>query len=88
MAQDPETFDLDALYDFRKVENVTLSSNAVRKLADACSREPNTRKIALVAGGGVVYGMGRMFQTRVAEQLPDLRVFRRLDPALEYLGLA
>ena len=79
---------LDALYDLREVDSVTVSVGAVRDLAREVAARPNERKIALVAERGVVYGMSRMFQTLAEDKLPNLRIFRELEPALEYLGLA
>ena len=82
-----EIRDLDALYDFREIDSVTVSVGAVQDLARECAPEPNERKIALVAERSVVYGMGRMFQTLTDGKLPNLRIFRDLQPALEYLEL-
>ncbi len=79
---------LDALYDFREIDTVTVSAGVVRDLAREVADRPNERKIALVAERAVVYGMSRMFQTLAEDKLPNLRVFRELEPALEYLGRA
>ncbi len=69
------------------IDSVTVSVGAVRDLARECAPEPNKRKIAVVAERSVVYGMGRMFQTLTDGKLPNLRIFRDLQPALEYLEL-
>ena len=82
-----EIGELDALYDFRDVDNVTFSAGLLRDLAQEIPIEPNERKVALVAETNVVYGMSRMFQTLTEEKLPNLRIFRGIEPALEYLGL-
>ncbi len=83
-----EIRNLDALYDFREVDTVTVSVAAVHDLAREVAARPNERKIALVAERSVVYGMSRMFQTLAEDKLPNLRIFRELEPALEYLELA
>ncbi len=84
---DPE-FDphLRQLWDLREVTAADVSSETLRELARATSYAPDTMR-ALVAPGDVVYGLARMFQTLHEHAGEDLRVFRSIEDAKQWLGL-
>ena len=45
-------------------------------------------RLAIVAAEAVVFGMARMYQTRAQDVVPNVRVFRTMEEAGAWLGLA
>ena len=77
---------LNQLWDLREVVRSETSSAALGDLARARSYSVGTKR-ALVAPRDVQFGMARMFQTLHDGAPEDLRVFRSLEEARDWLGL-
>lgn len=75
------------LFDFRAVTEVALDSSDLAKIAERNVFGAGTRR-AFVASQDVVYGLARMFQVYVETPSQELRVFREIDEARRWLGLA
>ncbi|MDJ0867222.1 MAG: hypothetical protein QNK03_14015 [Myxococcota bacterium] len=76
----------DQIWDCREVEVLEVSAEGLRRLASARSFDADARR-AVVAGTDVVYGMARMFQSLHDEAPEEVRVFRKLEEALAWLGV-
>jgi hypothetical protein len=74
----------DQLWDFRGAAVVEVTTEAVRDLAGSRSFEAGARR----APTDVIFGLSRMFQTLHEEAPEELRVFRVLEDAEAWLGLA
>lgn len=75
----------DQIWDFREVERIEISTEAVRQLARSRSYAEGARR-ALVAPRDAAYGLARMFQALHDTAPEDVGVFRTLEEALEWLG--
>lgn len=81
----------DELIDLRGVEaGGEVTSPTLRRVASmfsAIDRTPERSRVALVANSDVAYGLSRMYQAFRSESPLDLRVFREMPEAREWLGL-
>ena len=75
------------LADLRDVTSVQVTSATIRQLVHLSPFGAGARR-ALVGSTDIVYGMARMFQIMRDESPDDIQVFRDLDAALEWLGIA
>jgi hypothetical protein len=85
---DPE-FDprFDQIWDLQQVEDVDVSNEALRSLAESRSYSSESKR-AIVAPRDVVYGMARMFEMLHEEAPETFRVFRTDREARAWLGLS
>lgn len=74
------------LWDFRHVSDVEVTNATLQELAGARSFRAGAKR-AVVAPKDVLYGMARMFQMLHGEAPEDLRVFRSIDEARNWLRL-
>lgn len=81
----------NALYDYRSIREAgAVTANRIRELAEdetcGSADEPEVKRVAIVAESDALYGLGRMFQTLSDGRLPEVRVFREIGPAREFLS--
>jgi len=74
------------LADFRDLTEVLVTSDGVKILAQRNPFPPHARR-AVVAPGDAAFGMSRMFETFMEADPEQFRVFRVMEPALEWVGL-
>ena len=82
---------LKELSDVRGVKSLTLGVADVRRLAGFDSEhkaELGAYKLALVARDDFVFGMARMYQQSTDENISNVGVFRSVEQATEWLGVA
>jgi len=82
---------LKELSDVRQVRSLSLGVPEVRRLASFDSEhkaELGDYKLALVVREDFVFGMARMYQQVTEENLPAIGVFRSVEQAVEWLGVA
>ncbi len=71
------------LRDSREQKDIALDE--IRWLVDVGSKMvPQDYRLAIIVSQDVVYGLGRMYQTRVSEQF-QAKVFRDIDEARQWL---
>jgi hypothetical protein len=75
------------LADLRDITHLQVTGVTIRQLARLSPFEAGARR-ALVGSTDAVYGMARMFQLMRDKSPDDIQVFRDLDAALEWLGMA
>ncbi|MEO8201142.1 MAG: hypothetical protein ABI679_11520 [Gemmatimonadota bacterium] len=75
------------LSDLRDAERLELDTFTVRRLAAISPFGAGSRR-ALVVSSDLAFGMARMFQTLREGNGEELQVFRDIDAALDWLGLA
>jgi hypothetical protein len=90
----PDVAGYDELVDMSNVEQIVAPTpHGVAMLAreSAAMDDPTRRsKFAVVAPQDLAYGLGRMYQTHrslESNSTKDVRVFRTMREALEYLGV-
>jgi len=87
---DPEVSLYDKLVDLRGVERIDMTGAETR---DAASRIPKAGslradyRVAIVAVSDAVFGMSRMYEMLRAGTMGEVRSFRDLDEAREWLGI-
>jgi hypothetical protein len=88
LASDPR-FDqsFQQLIDLREVTDLDFPSSTIRSLAQMSPWGFGARR-AVVVGTDVAFGMARMYQILREPDGEDVRIFRGVEPALEWLGLA
>ena len=74
---------IDACY----VTDIAVSSDLVVALAKATPNVPGAKR-AIVVASEVAFGMARMFQIIREDAPEEVRVFRDIDEARRWLGLA
>jgi len=79
--------DFNQLCDFRDVTEVRADAAAIRELAALNPFGAGARR-ALVVSSDVVFGMARMYQILTETSPDEFEVFRDLDEALKWLGVA
>jgi hypothetical protein len=77
---------LNQLWDLQQVEQLDISTAAIRDLANSRSYAAETKR-AVVAPRDVLYGTARMFQTLHEEAPEDFQVFRDVGEAKGWLGI-
>lgn len=75
------------LADFRDATKVVVSATGVHELA-ALSPWGHGARRAVVVASDYAYGMARMYQMIREPAHDELEIFRQLDKALDWLGLA
>jgi hypothetical protein len=87
LAADP---DFDPAYrqlvDLRGISKVDVTGAGLRSLGRANPWNEPTRR-AIVCGLDVVFGMARMYQLLTDEDPHEVRVFREISEALDWLAL-
>jgi hypothetical protein len=78
---------LAQLWDFRAVEELDVPNAAVGDLARSRSYAAGTKR-AFVAPRDVQYGLARMFQMLHEAAAEDIQIFRDIEEAKDWLGLA
>jgi hypothetical protein len=79
--------DFSQLVDMRAVTEVEVTTDFVRLFVAKSNFGAGSRR-ALVAGSDVVYGMARIYGTLLDGRPGEFRIFRDLQPALEWLGFS
>jgi len=82
---------LHELVDARDLQVADLSSSALREIAEVFRRPrtaPAGSRVALVASSDAAYGLARMYQALREDSSAEFRVFRDLESARSWLGLA
>lgn len=75
------------LADLREVTDVQITSATIKEMVRLNPFWAGARR-ALVVTNDVVYGMARMYQILRDESPDELEIFRKMDGALQWLGLA
>jgi hypothetical protein len=75
------------LIDLRDVTNVQFTASTVRELVRLNPFGAGARR-AVVVTNDVVFGMARMYQILSDESPDELQIFRKMDDALQWLGIA
>jgi hypothetical protein len=75
------------LGDLRDVTDVQITAATIREMVRMNPFWAGARR-ALVVTNDVVYGMARMYQILRDESPDELEIFRKMDGALQWLGLA
>lgn len=81
----------DELIDVREVDSPIASTETLRRVAAMFSgseRQPESVKIAFVATSDAAYGIARMYQAFRSNSAAAMKVFRDVDEARAWLGLA
>ena len=79
--------DLHQLVDFVGVTDVKVTASGVREMTGLNPFGAGARR-ALTVSSDVAYGMARMYQIMRSDAADEVEVFRDIDSALEWLGLA
>ena len=78
------------LADFSQANLTSLSAEALRRVAGVFQRhdvDAASSRVALVVSGDLGFGLARMYQAFRSESAIQLRVFRDVAAAREWLGL-
>jgi len=75
------------LADLRDVTEVQFTASTIREMVRLNPFGAGARR-ALVVTSDVVFGMARMYQILRDESPDELRIFRKVDDALQWLGIA
>jgi hypothetical protein len=81
----------DELIDLREVDAPIATTETLRRVAEmfrGSERQPESVKIAFVATSDAAYGIARMYQAFRSDSAASMRVFRELEEARAWLGLA
>jgi hypothetical protein len=88
---DPEISRYPVLADFRRTRHVSVSLSAIRAFAWQVQQANRRRqRVALVAEGGVTYGLAKVYQSMrrgLDRDQTAVLVFREIGEAAEWLGL-
>jgi hypothetical protein len=78
------------LSDIRGIDRLAVTPEGIQRfvMQDELDAEVfQDYKLAIVVNQDVVFGMGRMYEMMTSRNLPDVRIFREMDQAREWLGL-
>ena len=75
------------LLDLRDVTNVQFTASTVREMVRLNPFGAGARR-AVVVTNDIVFGMARMYQILADESPDELQIFRKMDDALQWLGIA
>jgi hypothetical protein len=75
------------LADLREVTDVEITSATIKEMVRLNPFWAGARR-ALVITNDVLFGMARMYQILKDESPDELQIFRNMDDALQWLGLA
>lgn len=67
---------------------IDTTKNVVRAVGSGVLTAGGMHKLAVVADDNVAYGMSRMYQTLDEPNIRSVGVFRRMEEAEEWLGIA
>lgn len=86
LRKDPDfSREFSQLMDFTQVTEVALTSEDIYRLAKASVFSPHSRR-AILVDSDLKFGLARMFETfRDIRGEKGIRVFRRLDEALDWI---
>ena len=76
----------DQLWDLQGVSTLEVTNETLQSLAQARSYSSEAKR-AIVAPRDILFGMARMFQMLHDGAPEDLRVFRTVEEANDWLGL-
>lgn len=76
------------LIDGKAVETVSLNITGIVDLSRSCPFQPESRRAIYSTDKQLYYGLARMFQTLAGGKHGDIRVFKKLDEALDWLGVS
>jgi len=79
--------DFRQLADLRDVTDVQITASTIREMVGLNPFGAGARR-AVVVTNDVVFGMARMYQILSDESLDELRIFRKMDDALQWLWIA
>lgn len=79
--------DLHQLVDFLGVTDVRVTASGVREMTGLNPFGAGARR-ALAVSSDVAYGMARMYQIMRSDAADVVEIFRDIDSALEWLGVA
>ena len=80
----------DRLIDLRKVEILGVFTQSVRRWPEVLRSKGDaavTSRVAIVASADAVFGMARMFEIAQGKSHFEVRVFRDMKPARDWLNL-
>jgi hypothetical protein len=75
------------LLDMRDVTNLQFTASSVREMVRLNPFGAGARRAAVVTND-IVFGMARMYQILADESPDELQIFRKMDDALQWLGIA
>jgi hypothetical protein len=75
------------LLDMRDVTNLQFTASSVREMVRLNPFGAGARR-AVVVTNDIVFGMARMYQILADESPDELQIFRKMDDALQWLGIA
>ena len=75
------------LVDLRDVTDVQVTASTIREMVKLNPFGAGARR-AVVVTNDVVFGMARMYQILTDESPDELRIFRKVDDALQWLWIA
>jgi len=88
LADDPRFRpDFCQLCDLREVTEVRVGASGIREVAALNPFGAGARR-AVVVGSDVVFGLARMYQMLTESSPDEVEIFRDLDEALRWLGVA
>jgi hypothetical protein len=80
--------DIHELVDLRAVTSFEVTTATIAAAAQSAPRFSEKSRQAFVAPRDVVYGLMRMYSILAEQQRPNLQVFRDMDEARKWLGIA
>ena len=86
--QNPDLRRRNALFDYRDVQDVSgLKTSLIQRFAesDDCREALAGRRVAIVAHSDSLYGLSRLYQGH--SESSAVRLYRAIEPAMEYVGL-
>ena len=79
------------LSDVRAISEVAISPSGIEKFVEQDASDAELLKdykLAIVVSGALEYGMGVMYEMMSSEQNRNVRIFRDLNPAMDWLGIS
>lgn len=73
------------LMDMSELDNISLNISGIASLAKSCPFRPESNRAIYSTNKNLYFGLARMFQALTGGNHGDIRVFRKLDEALEWL---
>jgi len=76
------------LMDMSELDNISLNVSGIADLAQSCPFRPESNRAIYSTNKNLYFGLARMFQTLAGGVHGDIRVFKKLDEALDWLGIS
>lgn len=76
------------LMDGGTLESISLNSSGIFELSGSCPFGPESKRAMYSTDRKLYYGLARMFQTLAGGRHGDIKVFKQLDEALDWLGVS